>query len=88
MDKKYKSYKRIHRYQYESDVEKGKIKQNKRSLKKSRKKAKNILDNYVQEGFDEKLYDAYLDQTHQEHKHYQNHKEHKNRLKAIKDEID
>ena len=89
--KKYKSYKRNHTYQYESDVELGKIHQEKtRVLKLKRVQTKKLHQIIKDELFDDEALDEYEDVLHQEKKETNNMKVHKHRLKKLlkEDKID
>lgn len=46
-NKEYKSYKRIHDYEYPSDVEEGKIKKEKENHAKHRKKSKKLTEDLL-----------------------------------------
>ncbi len=87
---KFKSYKRLHPYKHESDVEKGKMAKETvqivKSRKKHTKKLKTLLKNLDLEN-DDSLID-YENDLHQEKKEHGNLKVHKTRLKSlIKDDI-
>lgn len=82
---KFKSYKRLHPYEHESDVEKGKIAKETVQVVKSRKnhakKLKTLLKNVDLED-DDTLIDYEMD-LHREKKEHGNLKVHKTRLKSL-----
>jgi len=86
----FKSYKRLHPYNHESDVEKGKISKETskvvNSRKRQAKKLKTLLKHY-----DPKVDDSFTDYEHEVHREKKEHgnlKVHKTRLKSlIKDDI-
>ena len=90
--KKYKSYKRIHTYKHESDIEKGKIAKEKHGVSKQRKNQDKVLAKIIQSGdqLDENLLEDFHESLHAEKKESGNLKAHKQRLKTLikEDSID
>ena len=83
--KKYASYDRVHKYQYPSDVERGKIKKETTNYIKFNKKSKEIskkLANNIEHNIDDLLED-YEDILLAAKKEKKNAKVHKNRLKEL-----
>ncbi len=92
MHNKFKSYKRIHAYDHEQDIEKGKISKEKHKAIKARRQQKNVVDKIIRtpERIDETDLDTYEAALNSEKKESNNAKGHKERLKALLDaeEID
>ena len=88
MPSRHQSYKRIHTYDHESDIEKGKIKKEKAHARKARKKQSRLLNALLEDpaALEDVSFEAYEDALHIEKKEAKNARTHKQRLKVLTDD--